>query len=212
MDARLYLDRYGVAVDHLDFVQEKWDSLSVTYHPVWYEKNKNRIGSIAAEQRKYAKVQKPVFYSKIGFFIFFKNCTQEGKIADGAHEQIKCICKQGVSVCNFNSKLSDLKNKSYAHPCIRHEFQNNPQKPNNPKELEKGMDNLIHTPIQEQMLEYHIDFVLDSDMSFSKATGRSLYNFMYHGMEYMRTHPTENVEDVLKRMHRTTFSKHVKAY
>jgi hypothetical protein len=80
MDVRLYLDRYGVAVDHLDFVQERWDKLPVSYHPVWYEKNKNKIADINPEKRKYAKVQKPVFYAKIGFSSSSRTVINKAKL------------------------------------------------------------------------------------------------------------------------------------
>ena len=65
---------FGEPSDCVSYDREDWNQLPVKIHPV--------------DDKKYAKIQPLFFVAKVGYFIFFKTCTEKGKIND-AHEYVK---------------------------------------------------------------------------------------------------------------------------
>jgi hypothetical protein len=183
-----YVNKYGVAVNYLEYKEVGYHTLPVKDHPV--------------HSGKFAKIQRPIFIPNVGYFIYYKNCSRTGEIKNGTHEEVKCICKN-LSACTWHKKRDEVEGNSFSHPCVNSRFR--PL-----QKIPPPFAGIAESKIQDELLEKHIDLALDADMSLQSATGPALYGLVHHAMEHMRQHPTAKVDEVFKERHRTTFSKDVK--
>jgi hypothetical protein len=189
-----YVTDWGEPVDYVNFKREDYNVLPVVKHPF--------------EKSKWAKVQKPFFIVGIGCFICFKACDAKGKITHGAHEFVKCICKKPAFKCGWHAKVDECKG-NFSHPCSA------PM----PKSSESGLlskgpislANIAHPQMHEILRDKHIDFVLDANISFSKATSSKFYDFVHTAMEFARRNPLTRVTDIFRKIDRTTLSREVKS-
>jgi hypothetical protein len=189
-----YVVDYGEAVDYVNFKPEDYSNLPIRKHPF--------------EKDKFAKVQKPFFVNNVGVFILLKVCDSNGKITRGTHEYVKCICKQGFFKCLWHEK-TNVCNGNFSHHCSAPI----PKVSSSGSSLSSSpsLNSVAKSKMQEVLRDKHIDFALDSNISFKKATSSKFYDLIHTAMEFARLNPLTRVVDIFRKIDRTTLSNEVKS-